>query len=59
MRAVRDGRYKYIRNFFPESLYTTHIDKLRKVNAGAYWDSWEREAKIRSAGGGPGACAIT
>jgi N-sulfoglucosamine sulfohydrolase len=45
MRAVRDARYKYIRNFFPESLYTTHIDKLRKVNAGAYWDSWEREAK--------------
>ncbi len=45
MRAVRTERFKYIRNFYPQHLYTTHIDHLRKVNAGAYWTSWEEAAR--------------
>jgi len=31
MRAVRDGRYKYIRNFFPGRPYAQHIDYMEEM----------------------------
>ncbi|MEL7340315.1 MAG: sulfatase, partial [Bacteroidota bacterium] len=45
MRAVRDQRYKYIRNYLPLHFHTNHSDRLRKDGAGAYWDSWDHLAQ--------------
>ncbi len=50
MRAVRDDRWKYIRNLDPAREHHTHVDK---GNAGAdgrnYWDSWAAKAKTDDA----------
>jgi len=45
IRSVRNNRYKYILNLYPEYYYSNHSDILRKPNAGAYWDSWDEAAK--------------
>jgi arylsulfatase A-like enzyme len=45
IRSIRDGHYKYILNLFPEYYHSNHSDILRKSNAGAYWDSWDKAAK--------------
>lgn len=44
-RAVRTGRWKYIRNLHPEHAFTTHIDFLIRPDAGIYWTSWVERAK--------------
>ena len=44
MRAVRNGRYKYVRNLHPEFRYTTHIDQGNNADGLAVWRSWERAA---------------
>lgn len=45
IRSIRNKRYKYILNLFPEYYHSNHSDILRKPNAGAYWDSWDEAAK--------------
>lgn len=45
IRAVRIGKYKYIHNLTPNAYFTNHSDRLRKDGAGAFWDSWDAEAK--------------
>ncbi len=49
MRSIRTGRYKYIRNQFPEWTYTTHIDQfVDRVDSGAYWPSWIAAAETNA-----------
>ena len=43
-RAVRTGRWKYIRNLHPEWLHTTHIDQSRETGEGAYFRTWQQQA---------------
>lgn len=45
IRSIRTKRFKYILNLLPDHLHTNHSDILRKDGAGAFWDSWDREAK--------------
>lgn len=45
IRSIRDHRFKYILNLYPENYHSNHSDILRKPNAGAYWDSWDEAAK--------------
>lgn len=45
IRAIRDQRYKYIRNLYPEHYHSNHSDTHRKDGAGAYWHSWDKKAK--------------
>ncbi len=42
MRAVRDKRYKYIRNYMPHRIYGQHLDYLWRAPATR---SWEEEFK--------------
>lgn len=47
MRAVRDSRYKYIRNLAPERAYTCHITNSNNFEANGgeqLWNSWLMEA---------------
>lgn len=53
-RAVRDGRFKYIRNLHPEYAFTTHIDLVGgELGQRAFFSTWEEAAKTD-----PGAAAI-
>ncbi len=53
-RAVRDDRYKYIRNLHPEYAFTTHIDLVGgELGQRAFFSTWEDAAKTD-----PGAAAI-
>lgn len=45
IRSIRNDRFKYILNLYPENYHSNHSDILRKPNAGAYWDSWDEAAK--------------
>ena len=45
IRSIRTNRYKLIYNVIPEAYHSNHSDILRKPGAGAYWDSWDEEAK--------------
>lgn len=45
MRAVHDGRFKYIRNLKPEFAYHTHIDRGVARDGRTLWDSWLAAAK--------------
>ncbi len=45
MRAVRDRRYKYIRNLRPDLIYTTHIDRGVARDGREYWNEWRERAK--------------
>ena len=45
IRSIRDDRFKYILNLYPEYYHSNHSDILRKPNAGGYWDSWDEAAK--------------
>ena len=49
MRAVRDARFKYILNLYPEYKYTTHIDGGIDLDGKDFWDSWVRKAQKDSA----------
>ncbi|MEO0446851.1 MAG: sulfatase [Verrucomicrobiota bacterium] len=53
IRAIRDQRFKYIRNLSPDSYHSNHSDTHRKDGAGAYWHSWDEKAKAD-----PGAAAL-
>jgi N-sulfoglucosamine sulfohydrolase len=45
-RAVRDGRWKYIRNLHPEYAFTTHIDLVSgHLGQRAFFSTWEEVAK--------------
>jgi len=44
IRAVRTGRFKYIRNLRPDCYHSNHSDIHRRDGAGAYWDSWDEAA---------------
>ncbi|MCW0484515.1 sulfatase family protein [Gaoshiqia sediminis] len=45
IRSVRDDRFKFILNLYPENYHSNHSDILRKPRAGAYWDSWDEAAR--------------
>ncbi len=45
IRSIRNNRFKYILNLYPEYYHSNHSDILRKPHAGAYWDSWDDAAK--------------
>ncbi|WP_298238525.1 sulfatase [uncultured Algibacter sp.] len=45
IRSVRNKKYKFILNLYPENYHSNHSDILRKIHAGAYWDSWDETAK--------------
>lgn len=45
-RAVRDDRWKYIRNLHPEFAFTTHIDLVSgALGQRAFFSTWEAAAK--------------
>ncbi len=45
-RAVRDERFKYIRNLHPEFAFTTHIDLVGgELGQRAFFSTWEDAAK--------------
>ncbi len=44
MRSVRTGRWKYIRNLYPQFRFESHVTEVKKSNQ--YWESWERQAKL-------------
>ncbi len=45
-RAVRDERFKYIRNLHPEFAFTTHIDLVAgALGQRAFFSTWEAAAK--------------
>ncbi len=43
-RAVRTGRWKYIRNLHPEFAFTSHVDLADDVGQQKYFDSWREAA---------------
>ena len=45
IRSVRTREWKYVRNLFPDTEHTTHIDKMRARDKGGYITSWEERAK--------------
>jgi len=44
MRCVRTGRYKYLLNLAPQTVYQTHISEGAGPDGKSYWTSWERVA---------------
>jgi uncharacterized sulfatase len=44
-RAVRVGKWKYIRNLHPEFAFTSHVDLADPVGKQSYFDSWRDAAK--------------
>lgn len=42
-RAVRDQRWRYIRNLDPNLEFHTHVDRAQADTG--YWSSWERKAR--------------
>jgi arylsulfatase A-like enzyme len=49
MRAVRDERWKYIRNLHPEYAFTTHIDLVAgRLGQRDFFATWETAAKTDS-----------
>lgn len=44
-RAVRDERWKYIRNLHPEFAFTTHIDLPVNLGQRDFFSTWEARAK--------------
>jgi N-sulfoglucosamine sulfohydrolase len=48
-RAVRDERWKYIRNLHPEYAFTTHIDLVSgRLGQRAFFSTWEAKAATSS-----------
>lgn len=45
IRAVRDQRFKYIRNVHPEAYHTTHTDMQRRPDHGSFFTEWEKAAQ--------------
>jgi arylsulfatase A-like enzyme len=48
IRAVRDGKWKYILNLHPEFQYATHINRGGERDGLEYFRSWEASAKTNS-----------
>lgn len=46
IRAVRDKRYKYIRNFYPELPYAQWINYMEKMPTANVWRKWNEEGKL-------------
>lgn len=46
-RAARDRRWKYIRNYLPETPYAQHIDYMDKMPAMRDWRRFAAEGKLR------------
>lgn len=46
IRSVRNHKFKYILNLYPENYHSNHSDILRKEDAGAYWNSWDEAAAV-------------
>ncbi|MCA9240350.1 MAG: sulfatase [Planctomycetales bacterium] len=44
MRAVCDGRWKYILNLHPEFKYQSHITRAGNVDGAGYWVTWVEKA---------------
>jgi N-sulfoglucosamine sulfohydrolase len=49
IRSVRNAKYKYILNPYPQFYHSNHSDIDRLDGAGAYWDSWDSAAGKDSA----------
>lgn len=47
IRAVRDRRYKYIRNFQPEKTYAQHIDYMDEMPTMKEWRRLAAEGKLK------------
>jgi uncharacterized sulfatase len=46
-RAVRDSRWKYIRNLHPEYAFTTHLDIVSgRLGQRDFFTTWEERAKV-------------
>lgn len=45
IRAVRDQRFKYIRNINPDTYHTTHTDIQRRPGHGSFFNEWEIAAQ--------------
>jgi len=45
MRAVRDKRYKYIRNFMPHFIYGQHLEYLWRMPTTRSWEKMYRDGK--------------
>lgn len=45
IRAVRDSKFKYIRNLQPDAWHTTHTDMQRRPTHGSFFTEWEAAAK--------------
>ncbi|MCE9531904.1 MAG: sulfatase [Planctomycetes bacterium] len=46
IRAVRDKRYKYLRNFYPELPYSQYIDYMDMMPTLKVWRKWNEEGKL-------------
>jgi N-sulfoglucosamine sulfohydrolase len=47
IRAVRDSRYKYIRNFHPELPYAQRIQYAEEMPTLQVWRKWNAEGKLK------------
>ncbi len=45
IRAVTDGRWKYVTNLHPEYQHATHINRAAAGDGLSYWRSWETAAE--------------
>ncbi|WP_186755106.1 sulfatase family protein [Echinicola salinicaeni] len=45
IRSIRTDQYKLIWNLVPDAYHTNHSDILRNDGAGAFWNSWDEQAK--------------
>lgn len=48
IRAVRDQRFKYIRNIHPDTYHTSHTDIQRRPGHGSFFNEWEIAAQTDS-----------
>jgi arylsulfatase A-like enzyme len=46
IRAVRDKRFKYIRNYYPELPYAQHINYMDEMPTLQVWRKWAAEEKL-------------
>ncbi len=47
MRAVRDERFKYIRNYMPHRVYAQHVEYLWRMPAMQSWQRLQNEGRLR------------
>jgi arylsulfatase A-like enzyme len=48
-RAVREGKWKYIRNLHPEFAFTSHVDLPDREGRRTYFESWQRASQTDAA----------